>query len=222
MSDLDLGMNTWMTKPFEYPTTPMDRGKILWEEDLKQLKEKWQRYKDVDGDGITYRTAPGNRHPQSAWFARGTGHNDDAKYSERADDWERNMLRLKKKYETAKQYVPKPEITTMAGAEIGIIAYGSSDAAVLEARDYLAEEGIKTDYLRLKAVPFTDEVKEFVTKHKQVYVVDMNRDGQMHMLLRLEYPEMTIKLHSLTKFDGMPLNARWVKEALQAKEQSHD
>lgn len=218
MSDLDLGMNTWMTKPFEYPNTPMDRGKILWEDDLKKLTERWKRYKDVDGDAIAYRTAPGNKHPQSAWFARGTGHNEDAKYSEKSEDWVSNLDRLKRKFETAKQYVPEPIIETVSGAEVGIISYGSTDEAVLEARDYLAKDGLKTDYLRLRAVPFTDSVREFAAKYKKIYVIEMNRDGQMHKLLQLEYPEMATKLHSLTNYDGLPLNARWVIDAVQGKE----
>jgi 2-oxoglutarate ferredoxin oxidoreductase subunit alpha len=218
MSDLDLGMNTWMTKPFEYPENPMDRGKILWEDDLKKLTEKWKRYKDVDGDGIAYRTAPGNKHPQSAWFARGTGHNEDAKYSEKSEDWVGNLDRLKRKFETAKKYVPEPVLETMSGAEVGIISYGSTDEAVLEARDALAKDGLKTDYLRLRAVPFTDSVREFAAKYKKVYVVEMNRDGQMHKLLQLEYPEMATKLHSLTNYDGLPLSARWVIDAVQGKE----
>lgn len=218
MSDLDLGMNQWMTKPFEYPQTPMDRGKILWEKDLDKLKEDWKRYKDVDGDGIPYRTAPGNKHPKSAWFARGTGHNEAAKYSEKTEDWENNMLRLKQKFVTARKYVPEVVIEKMPGAEVGIIAYGSSDAAILEARDYMAEDGLKTDYLRLRAVPFTEAVDEFVASHKQIYVVEMNRDGQMHKLLQLEYPNAATKLHSITKHNGLSLNAHWVKDAVLAKE----
>ncbi|HRN50450.1 MAG TPA: 2-oxoacid:acceptor oxidoreductase subunit alpha [Anaerolineales bacterium] len=216
MSDLDLGMNTWMTKPFEYPSTPMDRGKILWEEDLEKLSD-WQRYKDIDGDGIPYRTAPGNKHPRSAWFARGTGHNDAAKYSERSEDWERNMARLKHKFETAANYVPKPEVVDN-GNKVGIISYGSTHEAIVEARDYLAENGLETDYLRLRAVPFTNEVKSFIEKHERIYVVEMNRDGQMHMILRLEYPEHTNKMVSLAKHDGMPLTANWIKEAVELQE----
>jgi 2-oxoglutarate ferredoxin oxidoreductase subunit alpha len=218
MSDLDLGMNTWMTKPFEYPDKSMDRGKILWEADLQKLKTDWKRYQDVDGDGITYRTLPGNKDPKSAWFTRGTGHNEAAKYSERSDDWENNVQRLKKKFETARKYVPEPVVESVKGATAGIIAYGSSDAAILEARDYLVEDGIKVDYLRLRAVPFTDAVRDFVAKHDSIYVVEMNRDGQMHKLLQLEYPEAATKLHSITKHDGLPLSARWVKDAIQAEE----
>ncbi|MCW5875878.1 MAG: 2-oxoacid:acceptor oxidoreductase subunit alpha [Anaerolineales bacterium] len=219
MSDLDLGMNQWMTKPFEYPDTPMDRGKILWEKDLEKLKDPWMRYKDVDGDGIAYRTAPGNRSAQSAWFARGTGHDEAAKYSERPEHWENTMDRLTRKFQTARQYLPEPVLETQKGAKVGVIAYGSADPAILEARDYLAADGLKVDYLRLRAVPFNDTVREFIASHDKTYVVEMNRDGQMYKLLVLEYPEMATKLGSIRKYDGLPLSALWVKESLQAEEQ---
>lgn len=218
MSDLDLGMNQWMTKPFEYPDKPFDRGKVLWEEDLEAMTERWGRYVDRDKDGIPYRTVPGNKDPQSAWFARGTGHNEYAVYSEDNEDWESNMQRLAHKYETARDYVPGPVLETQKGAEVGIIAYGSADPAILEARDTLNAEGVKTDYLRLRAIPFTGEVRKFLEGHRVVYVVEMNRDGQMHKLLQLEYPQMATKLHSLTKHNGLPLNARWIKEAVLDRE----
>jgi len=221
MSDLDLGMNQWMTKPFEYPEMPMDRGKVLWEEDLEKVKN-WKRFEDVDQDGITWRTVPGNKHPRSAWFTRGTGHNAAGAYSERSADWEANMARLKKKFETACKYVPEVVVDGLKGAAAGIIAYGSSDQAVLEARDYLAEEGLKTDYLRLRALPFTDTVAKFVEGHKTIYVVEMNRDGQMKKLLQLEYPQFATRFVSIAKHDGLPLNARWVKESIQAEENSHE
>jgi 2-oxoglutarate ferredoxin oxidoreductase subunit alpha len=177
LSDLDIGMNQWMTRPFEYPAEPMERGKVLWEKDLEQLDGKWARYKDVDGDGIPYRTIPGNRYPSSAWFARGTGHDEFARYSESAEDYEHNMLRLRKKFDTARQYVPKPVIETMKAADIGVIAFGSTEPAVQEARHDLALAGMKTDFLRLRAIPFTQEVTDFVRDHEKVYVVEMNRDG---------------------------------------------
>lgn len=218
LSDLDIGMNQWMARPFEYPDQPMDRGKVLWEEDLQRLNGKWGRYLDVDGDGIPYRTVPGNRHPQSAYFARGTGHNEFAIYSEDAEDYERNMLRLRRKYETARSLVPKPVIETMAGAEIGILAFGSTDPAVQEARDHLARQGLKTDFLRLRAIPFTREVADFVHDHRRIYVVELNRDGQLHQLLSLEYSRDGVKLISLAHLDGLPLTARWVEEAVRSKE----
>ncbi len=218
LSDLDIGMNQWMARPFEYPHQPMDRGKVLWEEDLERLNGKWGRYLDVDGDGIPYRTVPGNRHPQSAYFARGTGHNEFAIYSEDPLDYERNMLRLRRKYETAHTLVPKPVIETMDGAEIGIIAFGSTEPAVQEARHFLAKQGIKTDFLRLRAIPFTQEVTDFVHDHRRIYVVELNRDGQLHQLLSLEYSRDCVKLISLAHLDGLPLTARWVEEAVRSKE----
>jgi 2-oxoglutarate ferredoxin oxidoreductase subunit alpha len=218
MSDLDLGMNQWMTKPFEYPDKPLDRGKVLWEKDMEEITERWGRYVDRDKDGIPYRTVPGNKSPQSAWFARGTGHNEYAVYSEDNKDWEENMLRLARKFETARQYVPKPEIAKAKDADVAIIAYGSTDAAILEARDGLKAEGVDTAYLRLRAVPFSKEVSKFIESYRVVYVVELNRDGQMHKLLQLDYPRAAGKLVSLTKHDGLPLNARWVKESILAGE----
>ncbi len=187
MSDLDLGMNEWMAKPFTYPDKPMDRGKILWEDDLEkhidQLGGKWGRYLDVDDDGIPYRTMPGNLDPRSAYFSRGTGHDEYGHYSEDPDVFERLMNRLGRKFETARQYVPKPVLSEMPGARCGIIAVGTSDPAIQEARDYLQEEGVATDYLRILATPFTDEVEEFLRTHDHVYVVEMNRDGQLRQIL---------------------------------------
>jgi 2-oxoglutarate ferredoxin oxidoreductase subunit alpha len=214
MSDLDLGMNQWMSKPFAYPDQPFDRGKVLWEEDIDKLTERWGRYKDVDGDNITYRTLPGNKNPKSSWFARGTGHDEFAKYSENSQEWEDNMERLSRKYQSANQYVPQPSIDNIKGAEIGIIAYGSTEASIEEARAQLASEGIKSSYLRLRAVPFTDDVQKFIEQHKEIHIVEMNRDGQMHKLLSLEFPQFVSKLNSLGKHDGMPIRASWLSEAI--------
>lgn len=218
LSDLDIGMNQWMTKPFEYPDQPMDRGKILWEEDLEKLSGKWARYKDVDGDGITYRTVPGNRHPSSAWFARGTGHDENAVYTEDGEEYERNMARLSRKFNTAKTLVPKPVIDTMDGANIGIIAFGSTEPAVQEARHHLAQSGLKTDFLRLRAVPFTEEITEFIYSHERSYVVEMNRDGQLHQLLTLEYAPVCAKLTSVAHLDGLPMTAHWVEDRIMQEE----
>jgi 2-oxoglutarate ferredoxin oxidoreductase subunit alpha len=218
LSDLDLGMNQWMTKPFEYPDTPMKRGKVLWEEDLEKLSERWGRYLDTDGDGIPYRTVPGNRHPQSAYFTRGTGHDEYARYSEAPDVWVRNMDRLNLKFETARKSMPKPEIHPREGAKIGVIAFGSTDPAVIEACDYLEVEGLPVDYLRLRALPIGNEVVEFVKKHERVYVVEMNRDGQLHQILTIEMPEICTRLVSLTHNDGLQITADWVKKAILAKE----
>jgi 2-oxoglutarate ferredoxin oxidoreductase subunit alpha len=178
-------MNNWMTTPFKYPDEPMDRGKVFWEGDIERLAGNWGRYRDVDGDGIPYRTIPGNRHPRSAYFARGTGHNEDARYTEDPQDWERGLDRLKKKFETARGLLPLPVIEKMEAAKIGIIAFGSTDPAVQEARYYLAEAGIPTDYLRVRAIPFSPQVADFIRQHQRTYIVELIRDGQLHQLLTL-------------------------------------
>lgn len=214
LSDLDLGMNTWMDKPFEYPDEPMDRGKILWEDDLENLKEQWGRYLDKDGDGIPYRTVPGNRHPQSAYFTRGTGHDEFANYSEDPEAWKRGMERLNRKFETAKTIVPKPIIETQQDAKVGIIAYGSTDPAVHEARDYLAKKGLNTNYLRLRALPISKDVIDFVTASDRVYVLEMNRDGQLRDILLTELPEQATKLLSITHNDGLQVTANWLVDAI--------
>jgi 2-oxoglutarate ferredoxin oxidoreductase subunit alpha len=218
LSDLDLGMNQWMSEPFRYPDQPMDRGKVLWEKDLEELKGNWGRYLDKDGDGIPYRTIPGNRHPASAYFLRGTGHDEYARYSEEAPVWERNLERLKKKYETAKQYVPAPIVTKSRGATVGIIGFGSSEGAIEEARYLLNKEnGLKTNFMRIRALPFTDEVREFIASQEQVYVVELNRDGQMHQLLTIAYPEFATRLVSVACSDGLPATAQWVRDTIVEK-----
>lgn len=222
LSDLDLGMNQWMTRPFEYPSEPMDRGKVLWEKDLEKLQGKWGRYLDADGDGIPYRTVPGNQHPASGYFARGTGHDEFARYTEGAEEYERNMLRLKKKYQTARNYVPKPVTEIMEGADIGILAFGSTEPAIEEARHHLAKAGLKSDFMRLRAIPLTDEVTDFVRNHERVYVVEMNRDGQLHQLLSLAYANQCAKLISLARLDGLPITAHSVEESIREKEESYN
>jgi 2-oxoglutarate ferredoxin oxidoreductase subunit alpha len=216
LSDLDFGMNQWMTEPFKYPDAPMDRGKVLWEEDLERLKGDWGRYRDVDGDGVPYRTLPGNRHPASAYFARGTGHDVNARYSEDNENWRNLLDRLKKKFETARQYVPAPVVDCMECAEYGIIAFGSTTPAIEEARDQLAERGINTDFLRVRAIPFTQEVEEFIRRHEHTYVVEMNRDGQLNQLLTIAYPELASRLRPVAFTDGLPMSARTVREAIAA------
>jgi 2-oxoglutarate ferredoxin oxidoreductase subunit alpha len=220
LSDLDLGMNQWMTKPFEYPDRPMDRGKVLWEQDLEKLKGAWARYRDVDGDGIPYRTVPGNRHHAASWFARGTGHDELTRYSEDAGTWESNMLRIKKKYDTARGLVPLPIVRSTPGAKIGIIAFGSTEAAVQEAQELLKQGlDLKTDFLRLRALPCTQEVFTFIQKHERVYVVEANRDGQLRQILTMVVPpDQAGKFRSACHSDGLPLTAGWVKDAILAQE----
>jgi 2-oxoglutarate ferredoxin oxidoreductase subunit alpha len=210
-------MNNWMSEPFTYPTTPLKRGKVLTAEEVQA--KGFARYKDIDGDGVTYRTLPGNEHPLAAWFARGTGHDENAVYSERPEDWTGNMERLKRKFETARRLVPGPAMDEVDGAEIGIVAYGTTLYAIEEARYRLAAMGLKSSFMRLRALPVNDEVKEFISRYDRVYVVELNRDGQLLTLLQTEAPEAATKLISLPCFDGLPLTARWVVEAIEESEQ---
>ncbi len=217
LSDLDLGMNLWMSKPFTYPDQPMDRGKVLSAEDLERLGG-FARYRDVDGDGITYRTLPGTDHPLAAYFARGTGHDENAYYSERPEDWEANMARLTRKFNTARQLVPGPVVDQVDGAQVGIIAYGTTDACVVESRDRLRERGLETSYLRLRALPLNKTTRAFLAAHERVYVVENNTDGQMARLLRMEFPELAGRLISLAHADGLPLTPRWLTAAISEQE----
>ena len=216
LSDLDLGMNIWISDPFDYPDEPMDRGKVLTAEQLEEIGE-FARYRDVDGDGIAYRTLPGNEHPLAPWFARGTGHDDHALYSERPEDWERNMDRLMRKSETARDLVPAPVQDGSGKARIGLIYYGSTETAVQEAHDRLAERS-EIDTLRIRAIPFNKDVVAFINDHEVVHVLEMNTDGQMHKLLQLEVPEQAAKLNSLTHNNGLPLTARWIAESVVGPE----
>jgi 2-oxoglutarate ferredoxin oxidoreductase subunit alpha len=219
LSDLDLGMNQWMTKPFDYPDRPLDRGKVLSVADLNRLGVGgFKRYKDTDGDGIAWRTLPGTEHPFASYFTRGTGHNDEARLSERPEDWENNMARLARKFETARTLVPKPVEDRVEGAEVGIIGYGSTDPSIVEARQMLQDKGLKTSYMRVRALPLTDEVTQFIHAYKRVYVVEMNTDGQMFQLLRLHVPESAMSIRACNHSDGMPLTAKWISTAILEKE----
>jgi len=219
MSDLDLGMNNWMSVPFAYPEKPIDRGKVLTAEELNKL-DGFARYKDVDGDGIGYRTLPGTDHPKAAYFTRGSGHNERAQYSERPDDYQNNMERLAKKFESARAAVPKPELVVNGASKIGIIAYGSTDFAMRESQDQLQREyKLPTDYLRLRAYPFNRELHDFVKNHERVYVVEQNRDAQMLQLIKLdvEGPQVA-KLRSVLHFNGLPIDARSITDEIISQE----
>ena len=219
MSDLDLGMNTWMSDPFPYPEKPINRGKVLSADDLQRLGG-FLRYKDVDGDGVGYRTLPGTPHPAAGYFARGSGHDERAIYSEKPDVYANNMNRLARKFETARKLVPGPVIEESNGAEIGILAYGTTHWAVIETLDQLKKgEGIEAGYCRVRAYPFGDGVADFVGRHQRVYVVEQNRDGQLCDLLRLTLDaEQATKLRSVRHYDGLPVDARSVTDAIIRQE----
>jgi 2-oxoglutarate ferredoxin oxidoreductase subunit alpha len=217
MMDLDLGMNNWMSDGFKYPTKPINRGKLLTKETLERLGT-WGRYADVDGDGIPYRTIPGDGMP--AYFARGSGHNAKGQYSERPDDYVENMNRLAKKFETARKHVPAPVVETVSGAKIGLIGYGTSHWAIDESRDQLREEtDVKTSYFRLRGYPFNEELSKFIDAHDRLYVIEQNRDAQLRQLMKLEMtPEQQTKLRSILHYDGLPIDARSITDDLLSQE----
>lgn len=216
--DLDLGMNNWMSDPFEYPQKPFDRGKVLTAEDLDRLGQ-FARYTDIDGDGIPYRTLPGTNHPLAAYFTRGSGHNEEAIYTERPEDYQNLMDRLARKHETAKKYVPQPLIRYHEGAEVGLIVFGSTDAAMEECQDQLRREyGIETNYFRIRALPLTSHLREFISRCRRVYVVEQNRDGQMADLVKLEVGEDAIKVRKVLHYTGIPIDARFVTDEVVACE----
>jgi 2-oxoglutarate/2-oxoacid ferredoxin oxidoreductase subunit alpha len=223
LSDLDLGMNHWIGEEFKYPNFPIERGKILWEEDLQKLLDKnngvWGRYQDLDGDGIPYRTVPGNLHPKSSYFARGTSHDEFARYSEEADVWERTMDRIGKKMNTAIDLLPEPVIQNEEGTKIGLIGYGTTDDAIREARYLLKEKGIATDYMRIRSIPFSTKVRDFITQHERVYVIELNRDGQMKQLLTLDVPDLAHHLRLIAHVDGLPMTAKYIFDHFVAQEE---
>jgi 2-oxoglutarate ferredoxin oxidoreductase subunit alpha len=216
MSDLDLGMNTWMTNPFDYPEEPIKRGKVLTEEEVEE--HGFYRYVDVDGDGITYRTLPGNKHPKSAYLNRGTGHSEYAVYSEKPGDWIKNMERLSRKFETTRNRVPGPLLDEVPEAEFGIISFGSTLPAIEESRFRLDKQGIRSNLMRLRALPINEDVRAFVAKHDRNYIIEMNHDAQLHRILCSELPDLATRLLPLNHMDGMPLTASWIEQNIAKKE----
>lgn len=222
LSDLDLGMNNWMAEPFDYPDEPIQRGKTLDAEQLQQFIDdhgKWGRYMDVDGDGVPYRTLPGTDHPNAAYFTRGTGHNEMAIYSERSDDWVDNMTRFQKKQETARAMLPLPELDIDDNNRVGLITFGSNQPAMVEARDRLAENGIETNYLRVRALPLHEEVSKFIVNHDRVYVIENNFDGQLNQIIRMEHPEDITHVRSVTIGDGLPMTPNFIVDQVTAMEE---
>jgi 2-oxoglutarate ferredoxin oxidoreductase subunit alpha len=217
LSDLDLGMNNWMSDPFVYPDKPWDRGKVLDDESIAKL-QKFERYRDVDGDGIPYRTLPGIKDPRGIYFTRGSGHDEAAKYTEKPEDYARGMDRLVAKWNTARDLVPAPVIENVDGAEVGLIAYGSSHWAMIEARDQLAKVGVRTAYCLIRALPFNADVAKFLARYPRVYVVEQNRDAQMAGLMRQEFIREAAKIRSVLHYDGMPIDARSVSDDVLRQE----
>ncbi len=221
VSDLDLGMNNWLSDPFDYPDEPITRGKVLDAGSLQAFIDehgKWGRYMDVDGDGIPYRTLPGTDHRFAGYFTRGTGHDEFAVYSERSDDWVENMTRLRLKMETARDMLPQPLIDDGSDADIGIITFGTNEEAIREARDWLTNDGLKTNYLRVRALPLASSVSDFIDAHKSVFVIENNFDGQLTQLIRLEHPENISHVRPLALGDGLPMTPDWIYNSLKEQE----
>lgn len=217
LSDLDIGMNLHGSHRFENPTTPFIRGKVLRAEELEKLGG-FHRYKDVDGDGITYRTLTGTAHKDAAYFTRGTGHDESGYYSEKPEVYKANMDRLARKFETARKIVPKPVSDEKPGTRIGILLYGSSHEATGEARAILQAKGLDTNCMRVRALPLCTEVEAFLESHQRVYVVEQNRDAQMMSIIRAEMPQYWEKCKSVLHYDGLPLDAESVVEQISSYE----
>ncbi len=213
LTDLDLGMNTWMGQRFVYPEGPLQRGKVLTAGEIEA--KGFARYADIDGDGIPWRTLPGNAHPAAAYFARGTGHDARATYSERAEDWAENMARLARKYETARGRVPAPEVDQVEGASVGVIHFGTTRYALQEARDRLAAAGQRFSTLRVKAFPTGADVRAFMEAHDTVVVLEMNHDAQAYRILAGDHPDLAPRLRSVAYLDGLPFTADFVVERLR-------
>jgi 2-oxoglutarate ferredoxin oxidoreductase subunit alpha len=219
LTDLDLGMNNWMSEPFDYPEKPLDRGKVLSKEDLDKLGG-FARYKDVDGDGIGYRTLPGTMHPKAAYFTRGSGHNASAGYTEKPGEYQEVVDRLAKKFDGARKLVPAPVAVKNGTSRVGFLAFGTTDFALRESLDQIKKEyGKDVDYMRIRAYPFAHEIHDFVASHDRVYVVEQNRDAQLESLLKLDLPaDQVVKLRSILHYNGLPIDARTITEEFATKE----
>jgi 2-oxoglutarate/2-oxoacid ferredoxin oxidoreductase subunit alpha len=213
LTDLDLGMNDNMSEPLLWDDARVyDRGKVFSAEQLESMSERFGRYLDVDDDGICYRTYPGTHANKGGFFTRGTSRDEYAVYTEDGAAYVRNMERLLKKWETAKEYVPAPEIIRCEqGSNIGLMYFGTTDSAARESVDYLQADGIAVDTLRIRAFPFNREVEDFIAQHDTVFVIEQNRDGQMRSLIINECEINPAKLIAVLNYDGMPITARFIE-----------
>jgi 2-oxoglutarate ferredoxin oxidoreductase subunit alpha len=221
--DLDLGMNMWSSEPLKLNQDAYDYGKRLSAQNLEEWTKagkKFRRYFDQDGDGIPYRTVPGNEHRLASYFTRGSGHDADARYSEDEHDYKYILDRLRKKFETARKFVPKPIIERERGVKTGIICYGSSFEPVREARDRLKARGLRTNHMLIRALPLTSEVRDFLAEHDTIYFVEQNRDGQMAAIIKDDWPELGAKIVSVLIYNGLPATPLEVVNQIFAAAQS--
>lgn len=213
LSDLDLGMNRWACEGFTYPDAPMDRGKTIREQDVFDAMENFGRYRDVDGDGIPYRTLPGSG--MAPILYRGTGHNPDGVYSEKPHDYFALMKRLKDKINGARDHLPEPLLREEIEGDVGVIYYGSMENTIQEIDDILEATGLKVSQCRVRSLPLHSEVESFIRRHRMTIVLEINRDGQLWGILRRELPNDIVgNVHSVAYSDGMPPRARIYAEKI--------
>ena len=213
LSDLDLGMNRWACEGFTYPDVPMDRGKTIREQDVFEAMENFGRYRDLDGDGIPYRTLPGSG--MAPILYRGTGHNPDGVYSEKPDDYFALMKRLKDKINGARDHLPEPLLREEIEGDVGVIYYGSMENTIQEIDDILEATGLKVSQCRVRSLPLHSEVESFIRRHRMTIVLEINRDGQLWGILRRELPNDIVgNVHSVAYSDGMPPRARIYAEKI--------
>ena len=218
MTDLDLGMNDHLSDPLQWDDSRMyKRGKVLTAVELESMKS-FGRYQDVDGDGIPYRTIPGTHPTKGSYFTRGSSKDENAKYTEESEAYVRNVDRLAKKWLTIQKEIYPPEITiNYKGSKKGLIFFGTSSYAAIEAIDLLAENGLHFNAMRLKAFPFTKEVHEFIDNHDEIYVIEQNRDAQCRTILITELNINPSKLKSVLNYDGFPITAQFISEKIMVK-----
>jgi 2-oxoglutarate ferredoxin oxidoreductase subunit alpha len=214
--DLDIGMNLSNSGPFLMPDRPFDRGKLVDAEQVTRQGNKFRRYFDADGDGIPQRSIPGNPNPAAAYFARGSGHDEDGRYSESNAVYKATLDRLRRKYETARRYVPPPIVYNGVGSRAGLISFGSTFEPAREAVDRLEAEGYRLDHLLLRALPLNGDVEKFLASHDVVYLAEQNRDGQMTQIVRDDFPHYADRIRSILIYDGLPPTAGEIVSQIKA------
>ena len=215
LSDLDLGMNLKMSPLFEALKEPLKRGLVLKEKDLET--KDFSAYKELQPDGLSYRTLPGIRHPKGAYLTRGSGHNERAEYSERYQDYSWKLDKLNRKWESARKLMPQPVIDSQPDTKLAFITFGPNEAVLEELRDYLLSQNIPSNYLRVCSFPFPQAVEDFLREQENIFVVEQNRDGQLKQLLSGEFPEQSFKMKSLLQYDGRPLMFSHIKKLFETR-----